>query len=176
MDDGAIPAALRQPRATAVNQPPGDVAPVLGRTAAAIFDDLRKPAEALTAGLETGRAPYDFGYACVEGGLPDLAIPAWREALRHHPGEMTIMRDLVTASESEGRHLKAVETLSRHESDVAAWPDRYLLVFNADDDSGARQPAEPHRDGQGAGVRISSITQPGPVRYGPCGMPGGREA
>jgi hypothetical protein len=67
----------------------------------------------------------------VERGLAFLAVPALREALRQLPGKPGVLRELVTAYEREGRHREAVEVLLAHESGLAPWPDRYLLVFNA---------------------------------------------
>ncbi|MDJ0343497.1 hypothetical protein QMK19_18275 [Streptomyces sp. H10-C2] len=132
LDAGDIPGALRRLRAGAETLPPGEVALVVGRAAgAAGFDDLQKAAAALAAHPEKGRALYDFGYACIERGLPYLAIPALREALRQNPGTRVLFRELVTAYEREGRHREAVEVLTQHESVLADWPDRYLLAFNA---------------------------------------------
>jgi hypothetical protein len=41
------------------------------------------------------------------------------------------LRELVSAYEGEGRHREAMAELARHEDRFTAWPDRYLLVFNA---------------------------------------------
>ncbi|MGV9707188.1 tetratricopeptide repeat protein [Streptomyces sp. NPDC003483] len=132
LDAGDIPGALRLLKPGAGTQPLAETALVVGRAAEmAGFDDLREAAAALVAGPGKGQALYDFGYACVERGLPALAIPALREALLGNPGALTVMRELVSAYEREGRHGDAVEVLTRYEDDFAAWPDRYLLVHNA---------------------------------------------
>ncbi|MEV0175860.1 hypothetical protein AB0I00_32695 [Streptomyces sp. NPDC050803] len=132
LDSGDIPGALRQMRSGTDGLPLGEVALVVARAAgSAGFDDLQRAAEALTARPEQPQELYDFGYACVERGVPYLAIPALREALRQVPGSTAALRELVSACEREGRHGEAVEVLTAHESRLADWPDRYLLVFNA---------------------------------------------
>jgi hypothetical protein len=132
LDEGDIPGALRQLRQGADDLPLDELALVVARAAgSAGFDDLRTAADALNARPERTRARYDFGYACVERGVPYLAIPALRAALRQAPDSAGILRELVSAYEREGRHREAVEVLTAHESGLADWPDRYLLVFNA---------------------------------------------
>ena len=131
LDGGDVPGALRELR-QASSAPLGQVAAVVGRAAgAAGFDDLRKAATALAAHPDRVRPLHDYGYACVERGVPYLAIPALREALRLAPGSAGTLRELVSAYEDEGRHRDAVDALLTHEDGLADWPDRYLLVFNA---------------------------------------------
>jgi hypothetical protein len=74
---------------------------------------------------------YDFGYACVERGVPHLAIPALREALRQVPDARGIRAELVSALERENRHSEAVEVLAAREDALEDWPERYLLAYNA---------------------------------------------
>jgi hypothetical protein len=132
LDQGDIPAALRQLRHGVDDLPLGEVALVVARAAgAAGFDDLRTAADALAARPEKPQALYDFGYACVERGVSYLAIPALRAALDQAPGSAAVLRELVSAYEREGRHREAVDVLVARESGFADWPDRYLLVFNA---------------------------------------------
>ncbi|MGW2102077.1 hypothetical protein ACWCPX_31140 [Streptomyces olivaceoviridis] len=132
LDAGDVPGALRQVRAAGEDQPLDEVALVVGRAAgSAGFGDLADASAALAAAPEDPRALYDFGYACVERGVPDLAIPALRAALRLSGGALPVLRELVSAYEDEGRHREAVAELARHEDRLANWPDRYLLVFNA---------------------------------------------
>ncbi|MGW2775798.1 hypothetical protein ACWC4C_25305 [Streptomyces olivaceoviridis] len=132
LDAGDVPGALRQVRAAGEDQPLDEVALVVGRAAgSAGFGDLADASAALAAAPEDPRALYDFGYACVERGVPDLAIPALRAALRLSGGALPVLRELVSAYEDEGRHREAVAELTRHEDRLANWPDRYLLVFNA---------------------------------------------
>ncbi|WP_189817911.1 hypothetical protein [Streptomyces olivaceoviridis] len=132
LDAGDVPGALRQVRAAGEDQPLDEVALVVARAAgSAGFDDLADASAALAAAPEDPRALYDFGYACVERGVPDLAIPALRAALRLSGGALPVLRELVSAYEDEGRHREAVAELARHEDRLANWPDRYLLVFNA---------------------------------------------
>ncbi|MFD9292441.1 hypothetical protein ACFWBV_30010 [Streptomyces sp. NPDC060030] len=131
LDAGDVPGALRELRQVPA-APLGEVADVVGRAAgAAGFDDLRKAATALAAKPDGVRPLYDYGFACVDRGIPYLAIPALREALRLAPGSSGVLRELVSAYEDEGRHRDAVEALLAHEERLADWPDRYLLVFNA---------------------------------------------
>lgn len=132
VEAGDIPGALRVLRTAAETLPLGELALVVGRAAAAAgFDDLRQAAEALTDRPERAQAQYDFGYACVERGVSSLAVPALREALRQVPASAAVLRELVSAYEREGRHREAVEVLNARESDLADWPDRYLLAYNA---------------------------------------------
>ncbi|GAB7102162.1 hypothetical protein JCM4814A_04760 [Streptomyces phaeofaciens JCM 4814] len=132
LEAGDVPGALRQLRHAPEDLPLAEVALVVGRAAgAAGFDDLGKAAGALAAAPDQAQQLYDFGYACVERGVPYLAIPALREALRLVPGSAAALRELVSAYEREERHREAVDVLAAHEQGLAAWPDRYLLVFNA---------------------------------------------
>ncbi|MFG2594032.1 hypothetical protein [Streptomyces sp. NPDC048438] len=131
LDGGDVPGALRRLR-QAPSAPLGEVAAVVGRAAgAAGFDDLRQAAAALAAHPDRVRPLHDYGYACVERGVPYLAIPALREALRLAPGSSGTLRELVSAYEDEGLHREAADVLLAHEDGLADWPDRYLLVFNA---------------------------------------------
>lgn len=132
LDTGDVPGALRQVRAAGGNQPREDVALVIGRAAAAAgFDDLRDASATLAADPEDARALYRFGYACVERGLDDLAVPPLREALRLSPGSLAVVHELVAAYESQGLHRDAVELLTGYEKSFSDWPERYLLVHNA---------------------------------------------
>lgn len=132
LDEGDIPGALRELRHGSDDLPLGEVALVVARAAgAAGFDDLHAAATALSAHPDKAQALYDFGYACIERGVPYLAIPALREALNQAQGSAAVLRELVSAYEREGRHREAVDVLAARESDLADWPDRYLLVFNA---------------------------------------------
>ncbi|AWW40959.1 hypothetical protein [Streptomyces cadmiisoli] len=132
LETGDIPGALRMLRSGAEQLPLDDVALVVGRAARETgIDDLRQAAEALAARPRHAEALYGFGYACVEHGLSYLAVPALAEVLRLNPGALPVVRELVSAYEREGRHDAAVNVLTRHESALADWPDRYLLVHNA---------------------------------------------
>jgi cytochrome c-type biogenesis protein CcmH/NrfG len=99
LDAGDVPGALRQLRQDTA-APLHEVAGVLALAAgAAGFDDLRKAAEALAAHPDRVRPLYDYGYVCVERGVPDLAIPALREAFRLAPESAGVLRELVSAYE-----------------------------------------------------------------------------
>ncbi|WAZ19553.1 hypothetical protein STRCI_000612 [Streptomyces cinnabarinus] len=132
LDSGDIPGALRLLRSGTDGLPLGETALVVGRAAgAAGFDDLQQAAEAVVAHPDRAQELYDYGFACVERGVAYLAIPALREASRQVPGAKAVLRELVSAYEREGRHGEAVELLGANEGDLADWPDRYLLVYNA---------------------------------------------
>ncbi|MBD0841559.1 tetratricopeptide repeat protein [Streptomyces sp. TRM68416] len=132
LDLGDVPGALSLLRSGTDSLPLAEVALVVARAAdSAGFKDLRRAAEALSARPDHPQKLYDFGYACVERGVSYLAVPALREALRQVPDSTPALRELVSAYEREGRHREAVELLTAHESSLAPWPDRYLLVFNA---------------------------------------------
>ncbi|MFJ3639871.1 tetratricopeptide repeat protein [Streptomyces sp. NPDC090108] len=132
LESGDVPGALRQLRAAGEDQPLNEVALVVKRAAdTAGFTDLAEAAAGLARDPGEPRALYDFGYACVERGVSYLAVPALREALRHRPDSLGVLRELVSAYEDEGRHHEAMTELARHEDRFTQWPDRYLLVFNA---------------------------------------------
>ncbi|GGL94502.1 hypothetical protein GCM10010129_43070 [Streptomyces fumigatiscleroticus] len=132
LDTGDVPGALRLLRPLAEAQPLAEIALVVGRAArTAGFDDLHRAAAALAARPEEPQKLYDFGYACIERGVPNLAVPALREAHRRVPGSAAAMRELVSAYERENRHREAADVLLAREEDLADWPDRYLLVHNA---------------------------------------------
>ncbi|MFH0517935.1 tetratricopeptide repeat protein [Streptomyces sp. M41] len=132
LDEGDVPGALRQLRQGTDDLPLGEVALVVARAAeAAGFEDLHQAAGALAARPGKARALYDFGYACIERGVPHLAIPALREALDQAPESVPVLRELVSAYEREGRHREATDLLAARASALTDWPDRYLLVFNA---------------------------------------------
>ncbi len=112
--------------------PLAEVALVVGRAAGMSgFDDLRAAAAELAAHPGRAGALYDYGYACVKRGVPHLAVPALREALRLSQGSPAVLRELVSAYEDEGRHREAADVLLAHEDGLTDWPDRYLLVHNA---------------------------------------------
>ncbi|MFD7768893.1 hypothetical protein [Streptomyces sp. NPDC059787] len=131
LDTDDVPGTLRQLRqaSTALLD---QVALVVGRAArTAGFDDLREAASALAARPGKARAPYDYGYACVGRGVSYLAAPALREALRPAPDSPSVLRELVSAYEDEGRHRDAADALLAHEAGLTDRPDRCLLVLNA---------------------------------------------
>ncbi|MFB8118638.1 hypothetical protein ACFC51_22515 [Streptomyces sp. NPDC055962] len=131
LDEGDVPGALRALRQVPA-APLEQVASVVGCAAEASgFGDLAEAAGALARHPGRVQSLYDYGYACVERGVPYLAIPALREALRLAPGSAGLLRELVSAYEREGRHRDAADVLLAHEDGLVDWPDRYLLIFNA---------------------------------------------
>lgn len=109
-----------------------EVARIVGRAASITgFADLVSAASALAEAPDEPQALFDYGYACIERGVSYLAIPALSEALRQVPGSQVALTELVTALEDEGRHAEAVAVLTERDAHLRAWPDRYLLAFNA---------------------------------------------
>ncbi|MGH3240841.1 MAG: tetratricopeptide repeat protein [Spirillospora sp.] len=101
-----------------------------GAAARSGFDDMRDAAAAMVR----ARGPqelYDFGYACVERGVPFLAIPALRRAVELMPDEPVLLMELVSALERENRHAEAVRALEPRAASLDPWPARYLLAYNA---------------------------------------------
>ncbi len=82
-DSGDPQGAMRALRSAADTLAPAEIAPLVGRLAeGAGFADLAQASAALHAGPEQARGLYEFGYACVGRGIPALAVPALRRALR----------------------------------------------------------------------------------------------
>ncbi|GAA1169989.1 hypothetical protein GCM10009664_41820 [Kitasatospora gansuensis] len=145
-DSGDPQGAMRALRAAADGLPSAELAPLAGQLAAAAgYDDLVEAAAAL-AGRPDGAAQlYDFGYACIERGVSQLAVPALRQALtvslsrpprrrlfgRGRPSPRQVLLELAVALEDGQRHAEAVTLLQEHDRLTADWPDRYLLVHNA---------------------------------------------
>jgi hypothetical protein len=132
LEAGDVPGVIRHLRFTADALPIAEVARIIERAASITgFDDLVSAASALVEAPEEPQALFDYGYACIERGVPHLAIPALSEALRQVPGSPVVLTELVTALEDGGRHSEAVAVLTERDADLRAWPDRYLLAFNA---------------------------------------------
>ncbi|OKI28775.1 hypothetical protein [Streptomyces sp. CB03911] len=143
-------AAMRELRLGGEEPDLAEAAPLVAEIAAAVgFDDLARAARAL-AGAPGGAGPlYAYGYACIERGVPFLAVPALTEALRlavepaptrglfgrvrrqPAPEPRAILAELAVALEDEERHAEAVDVLERHQGILRDWPDRYLLAYNA---------------------------------------------
>ncbi len=132
VEAGDVPGALRQLRFRADSLPVAAVAGVVGRAASITgFDDLAGAAAALVEAPDQPQALFDYGYACIERGVSYLAIPPLSTALRQVPDSHVLRVELVTALEDEGRHAEAVAVLQEQDGDLQAWPDRYLLAYNA---------------------------------------------
>ncbi|MFD0683390.1 hypothetical protein [Actinomadura fibrosa] len=130
LEGGDIPGLLRHLRFHAEEMNLAEVARLMeGAAALSGFDDLREAAAAVAV-QAAPQELYDFGYACVERGVPFLAVPALREALRLVPREKALVMELVSALEREERHEEAVAVLD-DQSALDDWPDRYLLAHNA---------------------------------------------
>ncbi|MFH7595555.1 hypothetical protein WDV06_10705 [Streptomyces racemochromogenes] len=133
-----------------------EIAPLVAELAAgAGFTDLAEASTALAARPANAERLYVFGYACVERGIPALAVPALRAALRltlappstpertglfrrrstpRPESRLTprrVLLELVTSLEQVERHADALALLRAHDSLMADWPDRYLTVYNA---------------------------------------------
>jgi hypothetical protein len=132
LEDGDVPGVMRHLRFSAERLPLGDVARIVEQAAGIVgFDDLVSASSALAEAPEQPQALFDFGYACIERGVAYLAIPALSAALRQVPDSSAVLIELVTALEEEHRHGEAVVVLAERDATLRAWPDRYLLVFNA---------------------------------------------
>nr|WP_202523536.1 hypothetical protein [Kitasatospora sp. SID7827] len=170
--------AVRELRAVADDLTAAELAPLVARLAELVgIDDLARAAAALaaaaaptpTAAAPTGSAPtaaapaggpvapgalYAYGYACIEHGLSELAVPALRQALsgalrgegapearrrlfgrsRRAAAEVNprqVLLELAVALEDGERHAEAAELLDGHRELTGDWPDRYLLAHNA---------------------------------------------
>ncbi|WP_326847003.1 hypothetical protein [Streptomyces kaniharaensis] len=154
LEAGDPHAVLRELRSLADDVPAAQVAPLVQRLAAdSDFDDLAEAAGRLAAGATGPVALYKYGYACVERGVPYLAVPALAEALRLAAAEvregekakrglfgrskpqpdnrLPILGELASAYEDEERHAEAAAALRGHETILRDWPERYLLAYNA---------------------------------------------
>ncbi|MET9886116.1 hypothetical protein ABZZ20_23865 [Streptomyces sp. NPDC006430] len=132
-----------------------EIAPLVARLAeGAGFTDLSEASTALVARPGKADQLYQFGYACVERGIPALAVPALKEALRltlappapertglfrRKPKQQSdpklttrrVLLELVTSLERDERHVEALALLREHDALLSDWPDRYLTVYNA---------------------------------------------
>ncbi|MFD0531655.1 hypothetical protein ACFQ1I_41865 [Kitasatospora arboriphila] len=148
LDSGDPQGAMRTLRHAADSLAPADCAPLVRRLAeGAGFEDLAEASAAVAAHADRPDVLYAYGYACIERGVSDLAVPALREALRlalaprrgglfrRAPETRTapqqILLELAVALEDEQRHAAAVELLTEHDGLLTDWPGRYLLVHNA---------------------------------------------
>ncbi|GAA4241655.1 hypothetical protein GCM10022254_71350 [Actinomadura meridiana] len=131
LDQGDITGLIRHLRFNAEAMDLAEVAGLMeGAAARSGFDDMREAAAAMVR----ARGPqelYDFGYACIERGVPFLAIPPLRRALELMPDEPVLVMELVSALERENRHAEAVAVLDPRVASLDPWPARYLLAFNA---------------------------------------------
>lgn len=94
------------------------------------FDDLRDAARAMAREQGPDQL-YDFGYACVERGIPFLAIPALRRAVELMPDDTSLINTLAFALQQDDRHAEAVAVLQTRVDSLDPWPARYLLAYSA---------------------------------------------
>jgi hypothetical protein len=131
LESGDIAGLIRHLRFNADGMELGEVAELMeGAAALSEFDDMREAAAAM-AREQAPQQLYDFGYACIERGIPFLAIPALRRALDMLPDEPVLLMELVSALERENRHAEAVTALESRVDSLDPWPARYLLAHNA---------------------------------------------
>lgn len=149
--------SMRTLRLAAEEIASAEVAPLVAKLAeGAGFTDLAEASADLAARPAEAEGLYRFGYACVERGLPALAAPALRQALRltlaqpaapERTGGLfrrwskartdarlaprRVLLELVTSLEQLERHSDALALLREHDSLMEDWPDRYLTVYNA---------------------------------------------
>ncbi|MFI0372299.1 tetratricopeptide repeat protein [Actinomadura sp. 1N219] len=131
LDSGDIAGLIRHLRSNADDMELAEVAGLMeGAAARSGFDDMRDAAAAM-ARAQGPQELYDFGYACIERGVPFLAIPPLRRALELMPDEPVLLMELVSALERENRHAEAVAVLEPRVVSLDPWPARYLLAYNA---------------------------------------------
>ncbi|MFI5529408.1 hypothetical protein ACIA8O_12800 [Kitasatospora sp. NPDC051853] len=148
LDAEDLPGAARALRGLAEQVPSGELAWLVQRLGwLAGIEELAGAAAVLKDNQDDPAALYEYGYACIEHGLPALAVPALREALaivttpkrrlfgRPRPVDpkqvRRVLLELVSALEDGERHAEAVEVLRAHEAGLGDWPERYLMAFNA---------------------------------------------
>ncbi|MFE2529020.1 hypothetical protein ACFXEL_32885 [Streptomyces sp. NPDC059382] len=154
-ESGDPQGSMRTLRLAAEELASAEIAPLVAKLAdGAGFADLAEASTGLAARpLEVERL-YVFGYACVERGLSELAVPALREALglvlvppepkrtglfRRKPPQRTdpkltpgrVLLELVAALEDIDRYAEATDLLRAHDGLLEDWPGRYLTVYNA---------------------------------------------
>ncbi|MGW6979045.1 hypothetical protein ACWGE1_06280 [Streptomyces sp. NPDC054932] len=126
-----LPGAVRSLRPHAESAPIAELAKATRALAdAAGFKDLAGAAGAAAERPGEPQALYDLGYACVERGVPFLAVAPLREALRLLPDARPVLAELVSALEDENRHAEAAALLSGRGDRLSAWPETYLLVHH----------------------------------------------
>jgi hypothetical protein len=157
-ESGDPQGSMRALRLAADELTSAEIAPLVARLAeGAGFADLSEASTALAARPASAYRLYRFGYACVERGIPALAVPALLEALqpavappapaapqrvglfrRRRPQQpdpevapRRVLLELVTSLERGERHAEALTVLREHDALLDDWPDRYLTVYNA---------------------------------------------
>jgi len=129
---GNLGEAIGLLRANAERVPLDRLAAILERAAAATgFDDLARAARAVVARPDDPTGLYQLGYACIERGIAPVAVPVLAAALARAPGALPIIAELAIAYEISHRYHDAVAVLEANEPVLRAWPERYLLAFNA---------------------------------------------
>ncbi|WP_425268735.1 hypothetical protein [Kitasatospora cheerisanensis] len=140
--------AVRELRRVVDGLTAGEVAPVTRRLAEAVgIEDLAGAAAALASRPADAGALYAYGYACIEHGLSEFAVPALREALAAGAAPVKrklfgrggaaqaaprqVLLELAVALEDGERHAEAVAVLQEHRAIGGDWPDGYLLAHNA---------------------------------------------
>jgi hypothetical protein len=132
LDEGDVGEAIRLLRTQAEGAAPAEVAAVLGRAAGVMeFTNLAEAAEAVVCSPGDPQALYDLGYACVDRGVADIAVPVLRAALEVAPGQRAIVTELAAALEQGHRYAEAVAMLQANDRHLEDWPDRYLIAFNS---------------------------------------------
>ncbi|WP_073816500.1 hypothetical protein [Kitasatospora sp. CB01950] len=148
LEAGDPQGVARELRAVADGLAAAEVAPVVRKLAELVeIEELAGAAGALAARPTDAGALYAYGYACIEHGLSEPAVPALREALRasavpvkrklfgrgggQQVAPRQVLLELVVALEDGERHAEAVEVLQEYRAITGDWPDGYLLAHNA---------------------------------------------
>lgn len=131
LESGDVGSAVNSLRGKADDLRPADVGRFVGAVGRATgLPDLSTAAEALVERPDAPQACYDFGYACLEAGLPHLAVPALRTGRESAPEAAPILWELTSALEDLERHEDAVRTLRAWNGPLPDWPGGYLLAYN----------------------------------------------
>lgn len=131
LESGDVGSAVNSLRGGADDLRPADVGRFVGAVGrAANLPDLSTAAEALVERPDAPQACHGFGYACLEAGLPHLAIPALRTGRATAPEAAPILWELTSALEDLERHEDAVHALRTWDGPLPDWPGGYLLAYN----------------------------------------------
>ncbi|MFF5235272.1 tetratricopeptide repeat protein [Dactylosporangium sp. NPDC000521] len=130
LDAGDLSGAIRALLTTAADAPVADLAVILARAGRlAGFDDLSEAADAVVSDPRDAALLYQLGWACIERGISQIAIPVLEAALAAAPGDRQIVTELTAAYEDAYRYRDAVAVLEANDAGLEDWPDRYLLGF-----------------------------------------------
>src|SRR5690349_17161170 len=112
LDAGDLGAAIRTLLFAAADAPMAQVAPLLARAGRlAGFEDLADAADAVVTDPHDAGLLYQLGWACIERGISQIAIPVLEAALAAAPGQRRIVTELAAAYEDAYRYGDAAAAL-----------------------------------------------------------------